>query len=30
MVLKDSKKVDTAALENDPDLKGIFEAGGMF
>lgn len=30
MVLKDSKKVDKAALENDPDLKGIFEAGGMF
>ena len=30
MVLKDSKAVDTAALENDPDLKGIFEAGGMF
>ena len=30
MVLKDSKKVNTAALENDPDLKGIFEAGGMF
>ncbi|MHB2252186.1 sucrose-specific PTS transporter subunit IIBC [Corynebacterium aurimucosum] len=30
MVLKDSKKVDKATLENDPDLKGIFEAGGMF
>ena len=30
MVLKDSKKVDKSALENDPDLKGIFEAGGMF
>ncbi|WP_165241104.1 sucrose-specific PTS transporter subunit IIBC [Corynebacterium lizhenjunii] len=30
MVLKDTKAVDTAALENDPDLKGIFEAGGMF
>ncbi|MGY0886436.1 sucrose-specific PTS transporter subunit IIBC [Corynebacterium aurimucosum] len=30
MVLKDSKKVDKAGLENDPDLKGIFEAGGMF
>ena len=30
MVLKDTKKVDTKALEADPDLKGIFEAGGMF
>ncbi len=30
LVLKDSKKVDTKALEADPDLKGIFEAGGMF
>ncbi|MBC6762260.1 MULTISPECIES: sucrose-specific PTS transporter subunit IIBC [Corynebacterium] len=30
MVLKDSKKVDKNALESDPDLKGIFEAGGMF
>ncbi|WIM68093.1 sucrose-specific PTS transporter subunit IIBC [Corynebacterium breve] len=30
MVLKDPQKVDTAALENDPDLKGIFETGGMF
>ncbi|QPK79560.1 PTS transporter subunit EIIC [Corynebacterium lizhenjunii] len=30
MVLKDTKAVDTEALENDPDLKGIFEAGGMF
>ncbi|WP_412099459.1 sucrose-specific PTS transporter subunit IIBC [Corynebacterium aurimucosum] len=30
MVLKDSKKVDKTALENDPELKGIFEAGGMF
>ena len=29
MLFKDSKKVDTAALENDPDLKGIFEAGGF-
>lgn len=30
MVLDDSDKVDTAALDNDPDLKGTFEAGGMF
>lgn len=30
MVLKDSDKVQTAALENDPDLKGVFETGGMF
>ncbi len=30
MVLKDTKEVDTKALESDPDLKGIFEAGGMF
>lgn len=30
MVLKDTKNVDTKALESDPDIKGIFEAGGMF
>lgn len=30
MVLKDSDAVDTAALENDPDLKGTFETGGMY
>ena len=30
MVLKDSKNVDQAALDNDPDLKGTFETGGMF
>ena len=30
MVLKDSKKVDQKALDNDPDLKGTFETGGMF
>ena len=30
MVLKDADKVDTAALENDPDLKGTFETGGMY
>lgn len=30
MVLKDMDKVDTAALDNDPDLKGTFETGGMF
>lgn len=30
MVLKDSSVVDTAALENDPDLKGTFETGGMY
>ena len=28
-VIKDEKKIDKQALENDPDLKGIFEAGGM-
>lgn len=30
MVLKDSAAVDAAALENDPDLKGTFETGGMY
>lgn len=30
MVLKDSKSVDQNALDNDPDLKGTFESGGMF
>lgn len=30
MVLKDSDQVDTPALENDPDLKGTFETGGMY
>ena len=30
MVLNDAKQVDKIALENDPDLKGIFETGGMF
>lgn len=30
MVLHDSKKVDHKALDNDPDLKGTFETGGMF
>ncbi|MCQ9342592.1 sucrose-specific PTS transporter subunit IIBC [Corynebacterium kozikiae] len=30
MVLKDSKNVDQAALDNDPDLKGTFETGGMY
>ncbi|WP_301925707.1 sucrose-specific PTS transporter subunit IIBC [Corynebacterium glaucum] len=30
MVLKDSDIVDTAALDNDPDLKGTFETGGMY
>ena len=30
MVLKDPSKADTAALEDDPDLKGVFETGGMF
>ena len=30
MVLKDSNKADTAALDDDPDLKGTFETGGMF
>lgn len=30
MVLKDADKADNAALEDDPDLKGVFETGGMF
>ena len=30
MVLKDMDKVDAPALDNDPDLKGTFETGGMF
>lgn len=30
MVLKDTDRVDAKALENDPDLKGIFETGGMY
>ena len=30
MVLKDMDKVDVPALDNDPDLKGTFETGGMF
>lgn len=30
LVLKDSKNVDQAALDNDPDLKGTFETGGMY
>lgn len=30
LVLKDSAKADTAALEDDPDLKGVFETGGMY
>lgn len=30
LVLKDPDRVDTAALDNDPDLKGTFETGGMF
>lgn len=30
MVLKDDKLVDRAALDNDDDLKGTFESGGMF
>lgn len=30
IVLKDSKLVDREALDNDPDLKGTFETGGMF
>ncbi|MGV0396280.1 sucrose-specific PTS transporter subunit IIBC [Corynebacterium uberis] len=30
MVLKDDKAIDRAALDNDPDLKGTFESGGMF
>lgn len=30
MVLKDTKNVDQAALDNDPDLKGTFETGGMY
>lgn len=30
IVLKDEKKVDREALDNDPDLKGTFSSGGMF
>ncbi|MEY8576956.1 sucrose-specific PTS transporter subunit IIBC [Corynebacteriaceae bacterium 6-324] len=30
VVVKDSKGIDKHALDNDPDLKGTFEAGGMF
>lgn len=30
LVLRDSEKVNTTALDDDPDLKGTFEAGGMF
>lgn len=30
MVLNDTKRVNKQALEDDPDLKGIFETGGMF
>ncbi|MGV0359632.1 sucrose-specific PTS transporter subunit IIBC [Corynebacterium mastitidis] len=30
MVLKDEGRVDMAALDEDPDLKGTFSSGGMF
>ncbi|GAB3944838.1 sucrose-specific PTS transporter subunit IIBC [Corynebacterium tapiri] len=30
LVLKDADRVDRAALDNDEDLKGTFESGGMF
>ena len=30
MVLKDDSKVNREKLDNDPDLKGTFESGGMF
>ncbi|MBC3186033.1 PTS transporter subunit EIIC [Corynebacterium sp. zg-331] len=30
MVLKDGSRIDRERLDNDPDLKGTFEAGGMF
>ncbi|MBY0795827.1 sucrose-specific PTS transporter subunit IIBC [Corynebacterium parakroppenstedtii] len=30
MVLNDTEAVDSQALDNDPDLKGTFETGGMF
>lgn len=30
MVLVDSTKIDQATLDNDPDIKGTFSAGGMF
>ncbi|ANE04829.1 sucrose-specific PTS transporter subunit IIBC [Corynebacterium crudilactis] len=30
LVLKDSKGVDRQSLDDDPDLKGTFETGGMF
>ena len=30
LVINDMDKVDQAALDKDPDLKGTFLAGGMF
>ena len=30
LVLNDQEKVDQAALDNDPDVKGTFLAGGMY
>lgn len=30
LVLKDTKDVDRQSLDDDPDLKGTFETGGMF
>ena len=30
VVVKDNGGIDKQALDNDPDLKGTFEAGGMF
>lgn len=30
LVLVDEGKIDQAALDNDPDIKGTFAAGGMF
>ena len=30
LVVKDSSKIDQAALDNDPDLKGTFEAAGQY
>jgi len=30
LVLNDKEKINQQALDDDPDLKGTFEAGGMF
>ena len=30
LVLRDDQLIDTATLDEDPDIKGTFSAGGMF